>query len=73
MGMTDKLWDAPTTVTKMNDNVMSMAGRLDGQQKKIEDLTARVIRFETALEIAMGTARRRALPRRDARTRSEAM
>jgi hypothetical protein len=66
MGMTDKLWDALTTVIKMNDNVMSMAGRLDGQQKKIEDLTARVIRLETALEIAMAPAPRRALPRRDA-------
>jgi hypothetical protein len=65
MGMTDKLWDAFSTVIKMNDKVMGLASTAGAQQAKIEDLTARVIRLETALEIALSgrsTAPRRRLP-----------
>jgi len=53
MGITDKMWDAITTVIKMNDKVERMAGSMKGQQEKIENLTERVIRLETALEIAL--------------------
>ena len=52
MGITDKMWDAITTVIKMNDKVERMAGTMKAQQEKIENLTERVIRLETALEIA---------------------
>ncbi len=52
MGVTDRMWDAITTVIKMNDNVERMAGTIKAQQVKIENLTERVIRLETALEIA---------------------
>ena len=51
----DKLWDAFSTVIKMNDKVVRQAAALAAQQAKIEDLTARVIRLETALEIALST------------------
>ncbi len=53
MGITDKMWDAITTVIKMNDKVERMAGTVKSQQQKIENLTERVIRLETALEIAL--------------------
>jgi hypothetical protein len=53
MGITDKMWDAITTVIKMNDRVERMAGTMKSQQEKIERLTERVIRLETALEIAL--------------------
>jgi hypothetical protein len=53
MGVTDKLWDAITTVIKMNDKVERMAAAVTTQQQKIERLSERVIRLETALEIAM--------------------
>lgn len=53
MGVTDKMWDALTTVIKMNDKVERMAGTMKTQQEKIENLTERVIRLETALEIAL--------------------
>lgn len=53
MGVTDKLWDAITTVIKMNDKVERMAASMVTQQQKIEGLTERIIRLETALEIAM--------------------
>jgi len=62
MSMTEKLWDALTTVIKMNDKVIAAAARLDTQQTRLEDLTARVIRLETALELGMAVQARRALP-----------
>src|SRR5260370_22229981 len=55
MSMMDKLWDAFSTVIKMNDKVIAQAAAMAAQQAKIEDLTARVIRLETALEIAPST------------------
>jgi hypothetical protein len=55
MSMTDKLWEAFSTVIKMNDKVVGQAAALTAQQAKIEDLTARVIRLETALEIALAS------------------
>ncbi len=53
MGVTDKLWDAITIVIKMNDKVERMAASMATQQQKIEGLTERIIRLETALEIAL--------------------
>ena len=50
MSMMDKLWDAFSTVIK-NDKVIAQSAARAAQQAKIEDLTARVIRLETALEI----------------------
>jgi hypothetical protein len=55
MSMMDNLWGALSTVIKMNDKVVSLAAVTTTQQAKIEDLTARVIRLETALEIALST------------------
>jgi hypothetical protein len=66
MSMMDKLWDAFSTVIKMNDKVVGLAATTVTQQAKIEDLTARVIRLETALEIALstrGAGARKRLPR----------
>jgi hypothetical protein len=53
MGITDKMWDAITTVIKMNDKVERLAATIITQQQKIENLTERVIRLETALEISL--------------------
>jgi hypothetical protein len=53
MGVADKMWDAITTVIKMNDKVERMAAAIVTQQQKIETLTERVIRLETALEIGL--------------------
>jgi hypothetical protein len=53
MGVTDKVWDALTTVIKMNDKVVSLAGTVKEQQVKIEGLTERVIRLEATLELLM--------------------
>lgn len=53
MSVADKMWDAVTTVIKMNDKVERVAAAMKAQQEKIENLTERVIRLETALEIAL--------------------
>ncbi len=53
MGVTDKVWDALTTVIKMNDKVVSLAGTVKEQQAKIEGLTERVIRLEATLELML--------------------
>ena len=51
MGITDKMWDALIKVIRMYDKVERLAGTVKDQQIKIENLTERVIRLETALEI----------------------
>lgn len=53
MSVTDKMWDAITTVIRMNDKVERVAATMVTQQQKIESLTERVIRLEAALEIAL--------------------
>jgi len=55
MGVMDKLWDAVSNVVKMNDKVERVATAVGTQQGKIEDLSGRVIRLETALEIALSS------------------
>ena len=64
MGVGDKLWDALTTVIKMNDRIVSQSEQMKAMQAKIEDLTGRVIRLETALEIALATQSRKSLDRK---------
>jgi len=53
MGVAEKMWDAITTVIRMNDKVERVAATIITQQQKIETLTERVIRLETALEIGL--------------------
>lgn len=55
MGISEKVWDVLTTVIKMDDKVERMADTIKGQQMRIEDLTLRVVRLETALEIALAS------------------
>ena len=53
MSITDKMWDGIARVIKMDSKVENLAAGMVDQQKRIEDLTGRIIRLETALEIAM--------------------
>jgi hypothetical protein len=55
MGLTEKMWDGISRVIRMDAKVEGLAETVKAQQSKIEDLTARVIRLETALEIALTT------------------
>lgn len=63
MGLTDRVWDALTTVLRMNDKVERMSQALKMQQNKIENLTERLIRLETALELGLDARRPATTPK----------
>ena len=55
MGLAEKMWEGISRVIRMDAKVEGLAETVKTQQAKIEDLTARVIRLETALEIALSS------------------
>ncbi len=58
MSLTDKMWDGISRVIRMDAKVEGLANAVKDQQTRIEDLTGRVIRLETALEIALSAPSR---------------
>jgi len=53
MGISEKMWEGISRVIRMDAKVESLAGTVRDQQSRVEDLTGRIIRLETALEIAL--------------------
>ena len=53
MGVTEKIWGALTSMIKLEDKVNRQSEAMKSQQVKIEDLTGRVIRLETRLDMLM--------------------
>ncbi len=56
MGVTDKVWGALTSMIKLEDKVQRQSEAMKLQQQRIEDLTGRVIRLESQLELLTSTA-----------------
>jgi hypothetical protein len=56
MGVAERVWAALTAVIKLEDKVARQAEALKSQQAKIEDLTGRMIRLETQLELLTAAA-----------------
>mgnify|MGYP003411867385 FL=1 len=56
MGYPEKIWGALTSMIKLEDKVNRQSEAMKAQQMKIEDLTARVIRLESHLELLTGVA-----------------
>lgn len=56
MGITERVWGALTSMIKLEDKVNRQAEAMKQQQQKIEDLTGRVIRLETQLEMFTAAA-----------------
>jgi len=56
MGVTERVWAALTSIIKLEDKVDRQAEAMKAQQHRIEDLTGRVIRLETQLELLTGPA-----------------
>ena len=56
MGVTDKIWGALTSIIKLEDKVNRQSDAMKTQQTKIEDLTGRVIRLETQLDLLVHPA-----------------
>ena len=61
MGLTERVWDAFARTIKLADKVEQLTATIAKQQNHIEDLTGRVIRLETALELALGAKRSKRL------------
>ena len=59
MGMAERIWDAFATVIKMNDKIERLSQHAVAMNAKLENLTGRVIRLETALEIGLASRARR--------------
>ena len=53
MGIADKILDGITRVIRLDSKVEGLAATIKDQQARIENLTGRVIRLETALEITL--------------------
>ncbi len=56
MAVTEKIWSALTSMIKLEDKVYRQSEAMKAQQAKIEDLTGRVIRLETQLDMLMRAA-----------------
>ena len=56
MGVTEKIWGALTSMIQLEDKVNRQSEAMKGQQAKIEDLTGRVIRLETQLDMLLQAA-----------------
>ena len=56
MGVTERVWGALTAMIKLEDKVDRQAEAMKQQQQKIEELTGRVIRLESHLELLTGAA-----------------
>ena len=56
MGITEKIWGALSSMIKLEDKVQRQSEAMKAQQAKIEDLTGRVIRLETQLDMLMRAA-----------------
>ncbi|MBG7622362.1 hypothetical protein I5R65_23045 [Herbaspirillum sp. AP02] len=52
-GLTGRLWAALTAIIKLEDKVTRQSEAIRQQQAKIENLTERVIRLETLLEVVI--------------------
>ncbi len=52
MAITDKMWEGISRVIRMDAKVEGLAETVKEQQIRIEDLTGRLIRLETMVEIA---------------------
>jgi uncharacterized coiled-coil protein SlyX len=59
MGVTERVWGALTAMIKLEDKVVRQGEVIKAQQAKIENLTERMIRMETTLELLMRASERK--------------
>lgn len=53
MGVTERVWAALTAMIKLEDKVVRQGAVIKDHQQKIEDLTGRMIKLETTIELLM--------------------
>ena len=59
MGVTERVWGALTSMIKLEDKVVRQGEVIKAQQAKIENLTERMIRMETTIELWMRASERK--------------
>jgi hypothetical protein len=59
MGVTERVWGALTSMIKLEDNVLRQGEVIKTQQMKIENLTERLIRLETTIELMIRASERK--------------
>lgn len=59
MGVTERVWGALTSMIKLEDKVVRQGEVIKAQQAKIENLTERMIRLETTIELLMRAGEQR--------------
>jgi len=59
MGVTERVWGALTSMIKLEDKVARQGEVVKAQQAKIENLTERMIRMETTIELLMRASERK--------------
>lgn len=59
MGITERVWGALTSMIKLEDKVLRQGDAIKSQQVKIENLTERMIRLETTLELMIRASERK--------------
>jgi len=69
MGISEKMWEGMSRVIRMDAKVEGLANTVKDQQTRIEDLTGRIIRLETALEIALSVRVDKPAPKRITKTK----
>jgi hypothetical protein len=59
MGVTERVWGALTSMIKLEDNVLRQGEAIKAQQMKIENLTERLIKLETTIELMIRASERK--------------
>jgi uncharacterized coiled-coil protein SlyX len=59
MGVTERVWGALRSMIKLEDKVVRQGEVIKAQQAKIENLTERMIRMETTLELLTRASERK--------------
>lgn len=61
MAITERVWAALTSMVKLEDKVVRQGEVIKAQQLKIENLTERMIKMETTIELLMRASATRKL------------
>ncbi len=59
MGVTERVWGALTSMIKLEDKVVRQGEIIKTQQTKIENLTERLIKLETTIELLIRASEHR--------------
>ena len=59
MGITERVWGALTSMIKLEDKVLRQGDAIKSQQVKIENLTGRMIKLETTIELMIRASERK--------------